>query len=584
MLAARFAAPGSSGVRELLQHVQAAAAAAEAADQAANHSAVGALQGEGLAAALASVPERAAALELQQLEPDAFVPAVVGQLLDLLAEHQQPQQQPQAHQPPLEQQQQQASEAHAAGAAFVGDVVGRFCRRGHQQQVAAALLQRLLPHAPQRQSAAAAATPAAEVACSVVAAVPDSTALGKLLEAVLKAAAALAAAAPEPGVAPLSLDASPEADPGAQAVAATLSSLVPPAVWKRRVDARLALTDKLLVQQQRQLLPLSALRGLLLFLQRQLQTPGTSGGSSGGSSGGTSGGSLLADVAAHVAQLWGDASAVQRLAAQQQAYLTAALCGCLALMGRQQLDGHPQLLQLLLGGITNRLGSPLQSVRRQGMRVGQAMSAQLDPAKPPMFSEEEEQLHQLLPEERWETQMQASAAATAVAAAPGPSAAPGRKEAAGVASTPRQQHREERQRRRQEAATRHEARQRRRQQRGAEAEDEAEGPLTETDSDDNASASDASSLSSSGSDSCGSSSSGEFEQYDVEESDEEDPTRSRLQVRGCSTIAQNHMQPVLGKADATHPAPYTLTNIHTWPLSYSAAAGPTQDAAGQGGG
>jgi telomere length regulation protein len=130
----------------------------------------------------------------------------------------------------------------------------------------------------------------------------------------------------------------------------------------------LALTDKLLLQLPRRLPPLSALRGLLLYLQQQEELLGSTGadagseagiGSSSGGGAVASGGSLLADVAARVAQLWGDSSAVQRLAPPQQAYHTSALCGSLALLSRQQLDRQPQLLSALLAGITTRLDSPL---------------------------------------------------------------------------------------------------------------------------------------------------------------------------------------------------------------------------------
>jgi hypothetical protein len=325
LLAARFAAPGSSGARQLLQHVLTAAALTAPPQQQRVRE-----EEESLAAALASVPERAAAVELPQLQPGAFVPAVTTQLMDLLIE-----------------QQEQLGEGGAAGrmgATFVADVLGRFCRRGHQQPAAAALLQ-CLQHGHQR----------AAVASSIVAAIPDSAALDKLLEAVLKGAAGVSSAASAAASAncsqaarPLPLNTSPAEDPTAQAVAGVLSSLLPPVVWQTRADARLLLMDKLLVQQQRRLLPLAALRGLLLFLQRQQAADSSS--SRG----------LLPDAAARVALLWGDAGAVQRLAAQQQAYLTAALCCCLALASRQQLDGHPQLLPLLLSGITTRLESPLE--------------------------------------------------------------------------------------------------------------------------------------------------------------------------------------------------------------------------------
>lgn len=359
MLAARLAAPGSMGVRELVQHVQQAAvqAAAQrtagAAGSDASQAAAAPTEGqqeEGLAAALASIPERAAAVEQSQLTPEVYVPFVAQQLLGLAAEQQQ-------GSPSSDQAAAAAAAAAVAAAttAFAADVLARFCRRGHAQHVAAVLL-----NSGPAAKARDAGTATAAAAASLIAAMPDSAAVDKLLEAALKDAAGAEAASAAAGSGrqpPLPLDAPPATDPVARTAAAALSQLVPPAVWRARADVRLALTDKLLLQLPRRLPSLSALRGLLLFLQQQAVQPGSVPESAGSEAGGSS---LLADVAARVAQLWGDTSAVQRLAPTQQAYLTAALCGSLALLSRQQLDRHPQLLSGLLAGITTRLDSPLQ--------------------------------------------------------------------------------------------------------------------------------------------------------------------------------------------------------------------------------
>ncbi len=160
----------------------------------------------------------------------------------------------------------------------------------------------------------------------------------------------------------------------------------------------------------------------------------------------------------------------------------------------------------------------LQSVRRQGMRVGQSLSRLLDPSKPPMFGEEQEQLQTLLPEEVWDESQAQQAKQTkqqGSPAAPGPA-----KQAAAGASSVAQRRR----------GQRRQAREQRRAQRRSGGGDPPEGPLTETDSDDEQGGwgSDASSVSSSGSE--GSASSGGMEAYDLEESDEEDPAGSKLQV------------------------------------------------------
>lgn len=354
LLAARFTAAGSSGIAELLQHVAGSAVAAAQTSGAAGTAAVAGAgepagsnaverQEEELAAALASLPERAAGVELAELSAEQFVPAVASSLLQHLAA---------LTGASGQAARQGAGEPAAvtAATAFVADVLGRFSRRGHATAAAEALL------SMQGQDA-----DSSELASRVLAAVLDGAGLEKLLESALKQAAAAAASAcssKEPKELPL--DASPRDDRAAGACAAVLAALLPPAVWRARADARLLLTEKLLVQQQQRLLPLPALRGLLLFLSQQAGGQGSADAAPGGSSGGASGSAaLLAEVGASVAQLWGDGSAVQRLSAAHQAFLTAALCGCLALLSRRQLDAHPRLLPLLLSGITTRLDSPL---------------------------------------------------------------------------------------------------------------------------------------------------------------------------------------------------------------------------------
>lgn len=227
------------------------------------------------------------------------------------------------------------------------------------------------------------------------------------------------------------------------------------------------------------------------------------------------------------------------------------------------------------------------------MRVGQALSRVLDPSKPPMFGEDQEQLQSLLPEEMWE-EGQAQQAQQRRGAA---SAADQGKPPAGGGSAA-QRRREQREQRRREREQRRSARRHSRDG------DPAEGPLTETDSDDaqDGWGSDASSLSSSGSE--GSASSGALEAYDLGESDEEDPGQSKLQVGGGQadrqTLGALHMPGTRHKARGLAPhacsrvdslarrgtplhAPHPASPSLRLPAPPAAAARPTQDAAERGG-
>ena len=149
----------------------------------------------------------------------------------------------------------------------------------------------------------------------------------------------------------------------------------------------------------------------------------------------------------------------------------------------------------------SRLTLTPQAVRRQGMRVGSAMSRVLSPDKPALFAEEE-CLWDLLPEERWEQQQQHEQQSGAAGAkTPKASATEMRlradRAANGVAPDEGKPKLRKRRQRTRGSGTRGR-------------EEEQEGVLTETDSDDEG-----------GGWGSGSSDGGEFEAYDLDESDED---------------------------------------------------------------
>ena len=182
------------------------------------------------------------------------------------------------------------------------------------------------------------------------------------------------------------------------------------------------------------------------------------------------------------------------------------------------------------------------------MRAGQALSALLDPGKPPMFADDAEQLRQLLTEETWEKAQRAQHGAA-------PQRTQRQQQNGGVRSGAAAATGSARQRRREERAVRRRPREVPRVQRDAG--EDAEGPLTETDSDDAG----GSSSDNSGMTSSGSASSAEMEPYDLEESDEDDPAKSKLQVGGGRRLLPAGL---CCSSRLAHPHPHTNGKGATW--------------------
>lgn len=164
---------------------------------------------------------------------------------------------------------------------------------------------------------------------------------------------------------------------------------------------------------------------------------------------------LLVKAGQRLADSWGDAHTIATTKVAQQAFMTAALVAVLQQLPGRCLDpavasdasdagdtmdtrGSTQqhlqvtlvaeaagLVPAILSGVSTRLGNPLPALRRQGMRVGQALAAQLDPGKHTQLFGDQDLV--LQPEEVWpgmslqKLPPGLAAAAAAVEAAVGPS-------------------------------------------------------------------------------------------------------------------------------------------------------------------
>eukprot|EP00798_Chlamydomonas_sp_ICE-L_P014085 gene14085-20037_t len=95
-----------------------------------------------------------------------------------------------------------------------------------------------------------------------------------------------------------------------------------------------------------------------------------------------------ASLAASVARLWGDSSAVTKMRLPLQAYLAHVLCVLLARLSKQEVELTPGLLPAIMAGVSARLGNPVQGIRRQSMRVGRAFSKCIDPSGEALFGDQ----------------------------------------------------------------------------------------------------------------------------------------------------------------------------------------------------
>jgi hypothetical protein len=382
----------------------------------------------------------------------------------------------------------------AKAASIAASVLSKVVRRGGVKHVAAALFGAAVTDAMASRNA---------VVVSILAAFPENAAMEQLTEYLVRHAASISAE-----VAPADVDAE-VVESGSN----VLQTLCPASLWFARADMRVVLGDKLLTQKT---LPQTAISLLVRFLDALQLKNGSSGRSD-----------PLAESAWRVATLWGQVTTIQRLPPRQQAYMSSVLCEACGTLGKTRIEGHQGLLPALLRGISERLGSPSPTARLQAMRVGRAMSQAIDATKSRLFDSEN---LELLPEERWEIETDVAETKTLRAS---DSQKCSLKRAKQRRDPSRGNH----------AAKGNIALRRVSNQGGYQENLEDSGPLTETDSDDDGHDNEAAgpanyeaSLLSPAS--MSSSDDSEFERYDVEDSDDEDPERTNLQLRDLIHMLQ----------------------------------------------
>jgi Telomere length regulation protein len=402
---------------------------------------------------------------------------------------------------------------------IAAEVLSRAVQRGHTQHVAATVAGLVIMDYSSNRSDGGGSDEIkkGEVIASIVAEFPASSALEKLVEAILRVLplqyqrVALSSNVKLEGEGEGDGDGATQQHENAVMVLKSLKTLLPLQLWQHHSDIRYLFQDKLVTQK---VLPTSSLDLLLAYLNCISNSSSTSITDSNGDGNNDESGdnNTTADVLAaatwRVACQWGEKSSIQRLSTPQQAYMTFIITQSLHLLGKSRFEGYPGLLPALLRGISARLGSPREPIRRQAMRVGKIMSQILDSNAPPLFGDEETDV---MVEEQWEVD-------------------------AGVTKVEKFVEKKEK-----KEISRHDAK---RNKKKATEKNTAskpsnfetnnadeDYPMTETDSDDD--------TSDSSSDDSAASTDSEFEKYDLEESDDDDDVaKTNLQLRDIISLIQ----------------------------------------------
>ncbi|KAL4542152.1 hypothetical protein Ndes2526B_g06634 [Nannochloris sp. 'desiccata'] len=399
---------------------------------------------------------------------------------------------------------------------MAAEILSRVVQRGHTRPVSSAMAEALV------LSDTVGSTMNGKAISDILAHFPASSALEKLLESLLRVLPFQHTSSIDKNIeAKIKEEDQDEEEKKKKKTMLLLNclkTLLPKQLWQQHSDIRLLFQDKLLTQKVLSLPSLTLLLGYLDFISSNfsstsISTTTTSTKSSLQEEGVDTDATINEDVLAaatwKVASQWGDRTAIQRLPAPQQAYMTCILLEALTLLRKSRFEGYSGLLPVVLRGISTRLDSPREFVRRQAMRVGKVMSQILDGNAPPLFGDED---IELMPEEQWDI---------TVRVVSGDDEQKEKGSRSNAAKKNKDKERERTSFRTNPAKFKNTVK---------DGKDE-DYPMTETDSDDDDVHSDSSSSRASSTDS-------EFETYDLEESDDDDVSKTNLQLRDIISLIQ----------------------------------------------
>lgn len=470
---------------------------------------------EELAGLLAAVPDRVVLLPpstCSALQADVFVPFLTQKLVDYV-------------------------QHDIQGRKYIpvtAEILSRVIQRGHAQLVASTVAEAVV------LSYASSNIMKGEAVSKILFEFPASSALEKLLESLLRVLPYQHTTSVDKNIEAKLKEEDQKEEEKTVLLLNCLITLLPVQLWQQHSDIRLLFEDKLLTQKVLSSLSLTLLLGYLNFISSTVTTTTTSNGASleeqdvdaNPATTFTTTEDVLAAATWRVASQWGDKTSIQRLPAPQQAYMTSILLQSLPLLGKARFEGYLGLPPAVLRGISTRLESPRELVRRQAMRVGKVMSQVLDGNAPPLFGDED---IELMAEEQWDSSVPAVETKD--------DEKRGKKKSSGASKKNKKGEKTRSRKPTTYKSTRKD-------------DIDEDYPMTETDSDDNDIASDSSSSTDS-----------EFEKYDLEESDDDDVSKTNLQLRDIISLIQKsesdwkgHLRALRSVEALIHAAPDELSH------------------------
>ncbi|XP_010545977.1 PREDICTED: telomere length regulation protein TEL2 homolog [Tarenaya hassleriana] len=143
-------------------------------------------------------------------------------------------------------------------------------------------------------------------------------------------------------------------------------------IVKHQASARSMFVDKFLLWK---VFPICCLRWILQFSVLELPPVASSLAKGDGDCG-------LLETTQRLASVWSKREFLQSVPLEQQAYVTAALGLCLEKMSREQLDRTKDIMPSILQGVSCRLESPTDLIRRMASSVAFVFSKVIDPKNP----------------------------------------------------------------------------------------------------------------------------------------------------------------------------------------------------------
>lgn len=260
---------------------------------------------------------------------------------------------------------------------FTGELLARFCRRGHADAVASQMLSKLLKYMEQRGNAEQSGMHEREVSGALIdtweiysqsnywtvimSCMKDVYAVERLIKALM-----------------LEMTEKQVKDQEAYRILCILF----PNLFESQTTIRSLFTDRFLLWT---VLPICCLRWVLQFAVFRCPPEEKASNLTSRINMDKS----QKDVIKHLVEVWAEDKFIQSVEMQQQSYITAAIGLSLRVMTKKDLECSDNVLQSLLRGISCRLESPLHLVRMMAKRIALEFSLVVDQTNPLLLDEDD---------------------------------------------------------------------------------------------------------------------------------------------------------------------------------------------------